>query len=571
MNMVWLYEFIRFSETTPLWLLAVLCLWAAVGGVICAHKSLHLLQLESYQIDGFDRSRKRQKNIGWDGRIAWVIVLLLVFTLFVALRQTIFSFCYPEPTQYYISPESTMPENIFWSLPLLAGLRSLFMIIAPPIALLITWLRNRKPAKKPLVYTKRVKRLMGVLLGVNFLLGIVSLGWIPGFGLLLLFQPQIVKLAAYIAAPIEKKINHGFFLDAQRKLDGRKDLIKIGITGSYGKTSTKFILASILGEKYNVLATPSSFNTPMGLTRVIREQLNDAHQVFIAEMGARHVGDIAELVELVHPTIGAISSIGPQHLETFFTIENISDTKYELIAGLPADGIAFFGDDGGLCTALYNRPRQGKKLLAGVGAGEGVRALDVQVGPEGSSFTLQTPDGKSMSMHTQLLGTHNIQNITLCCAIALELGLSLEQIAAGVQKAPPVEHRLQLIRGVGGNIVIDDAFNSNPAGAHAAMDVLSAFPGRRIVVTPGMVELGEKEDDYNRAFGKKMAESVDVAILIGPKHTAPIVEGLMENGFDRNNIVIVKTLDEAAVWLAANSRPGDVTLFENDLPDNYSE
>ena len=167
--------------------------------------------------------------------------------------------------------------------------------------------------------------------------------------------PMIVWAGAYAAQPGEQRINHSFFVDAQKKLAERPDLIKIGITGSYGKTSTKFVLKTLLEEKYNVLATPSSFNTPMGVTRIVREQLRPEHQIFIGEMGARHVGDIKEMCELVHPSIGILTSIGPQHLETFGSIENVANTKNELVESLPADGIAFFAADGGWLDKLYAR------------------------------------------------------------------------------------------------------------------------------------------------------------------------------------------------------------------------
>ena len=262
-------------------------------------------------------------------------------------------------------------------------------------------------------------------------------------------------------------------------LEARKDLIKIGITGSYGKTSTKFILAAILGEKYSVLPTPSSFNTPMGLTKVIRTQLEPHHQVFIAEMGARHVGDIKELCDLVRPEYGVLTSVGEQHLETMGNIETIASTKFELIEGLKPGGAAFFGaDDGGWCDKLFARAR-GEKHRAGLGSGYlSMYAEDITVGPSGSRFTLSDGEGGRVTCETKLLGKHNIQNIVLSCAVAKRLGMTMEEIARGVLRAQPVEHRLQLIKGANGVIVIDDAFNANPSGAAAAFEVLGSFPGK---------------------------------------------------------------------------------------------
>lgn len=161
---------------------------------------------------------------------------------------------------------------------------------------------------------------------------------------------------------VEKLISEMYFRDAQRKLRERPDLIKIGITGSYGKTSVKFILGTLLQEKYQTLVTPASFNTPMGVTRIIREKLRPAHQVFVAEMGARHVGDIREMCRLVHPTLGVLTSVGPQHLDTFKTLERIKQTKYELMEAIPQDGCCFSrrtGASARSCTPARPSPSAG--------------------------------------------------------------------------------------------------------------------------------------------------------------------------------------------------------------------
>lgn len=435
--------------------------------------------------------------------------------------------------------------------------------------------------KKRLVVTARVKRLIGTEAVVFLLQGILFLrlfGLFPGADakvFLLVPIPVLLPvwfaLAALCAWPIEKGISEMYFQDAKRMLDSRPDLIKIGITGSYGKTSVKFILGTILQEKFQTLITPSSFNTPMGLTKVIRSSLLPSHQVFVAEMGARHVGDIRELCRLVHPTYGAITSIGPQHLDTFKTIERIRDTKYELMEALPAGGCCFFVEDHGIERALYDRTEKEKWLVSlEPEVGADVWAENMETGPFGSRFLLCTK-GDRILCETRLLGRHNIQNILLAAAICLKLGMSLRQISRGITRLQPVEHRLQLIPKPGGVTIIDDAFNSNPHGASAALEVLRNFPGRRIIITPGMVELGEQETVYNRNFGEEMAGSVDICVLVGPKHTSPIREGLISKGFPEENIHTVRSLQEAADVLGRMERSGDTVLFENDLPDNYSE
>ena len=323
-----------------------------------------------------------------------------------------------------------------------------------------------------------------------------------------------------------------YFRDAQKKLAARPDIIKIGITGSYGKTSVKFILGTILQEKYQTLITPSSFNTPMGVTKIIRERLTPATQVFVAEMGARHVGDIKELCRLVHPRYGVLTSVGPQHLDTFHTLERIKNTKYELMDAVPADGCCFFPDDGAICRELYDRTEKEKRLCClHYSPDADVWATDVTVSPMGSRFVLHT-SAEEIACETRLLGEHNIQNILLAATVALHLGLTMRQVARGISKLQPVEHRLQLIPSPGITI-IDDAFNSNPKGAEAAVKVLGAFQARRIIITPGMVELGGQEAAFNREFGRKICGNADIAMLVGRNTRSRLPKGCSQRASRR--------------------------------------
>ena len=512
----------------------------AVCCVLCGWRLLHYFQLESYQLPGYWRSVKRNAQ------------RLLLPGMAVAAAGT---------TAYLLGVMMIVRVAFMFSL-------STFLFIRG----------KQEKAKKPFVVTERVKRLIAMHAGTAFAVALLLWALVLVLplklcGTLVYLLPAaeclLIVLAALCAAPIEKGINLQFVNDAKARLAARPELIKIGITGSYGKTSTKFLLRDILSVKYNVLATPSSFNTTMGVTRVIREQLTGTHQVFIAEMGARHVGDIAELVDLVHPSMGLITSVGPQHLDTFGTIERIKNTKYELIAGLPQNGTAIFAKDGAICEELYARCPLADKHMPG----DLIAASDIAVGPWGSRFTLtDVKTGETAACQTKLLGEHAISNLLLCCTAARKLGMTLEEIAFGVARCQPVEHRLQLLDGgASGVTIIDDAFNSNPVGAKAALRVLSRFPGRRIVITPGMVELGGEEAAFNEAFGEQMAKSVDVAILVGKRHVQPIVDGLLKAGFPQEQIHVVANLDESTKVLHSMMRAGDVVLYENDLPDNYSE
>ncbi len=534
-----------------------LALQAPVAMLFVSRQLMHYFQLESYQFQGYFRTLWRQKK-------KVIVPLLLLTAVHIA--------AYLVSTYFIYQTHDIRTENPEIKRILYAGIS--FLLVAA-MGFLLRRQAKSAPAKKPFVVTSRVKRLYAVhlivVVGIGLLIGFAQMNLL----LLLLYffypllLPLVVALSAVLALPIEKMIFRMYFKDAEKKLLQNKWLIRIGITGSYGKTSTKFVLNTILSQKYNVLCTPASFNTPMGVTRIVRERLQPSHQVFIGEMGARHVGEIKELCNLVHPEIGILTAVGPQHLDTFRTIERIEKTKYELIDALPEDGFAVFVDDGDIVTRLYEKTEKPKCLVGREGSE--VWAEDVQVSATGSSFMLCFKDGEKIPCETRLLGEHNILNILTAAAVAKYLKLTGDQIARGIAALQPVEHRLQLLKSAGGVTVIDDAFNTNPRSAKKALDVLKAFPGRRIIVTPGMVELGAEEEKYNEEFGSYMADCVDIAVLVGKKHTAPIVKGLQEKGFKAENIHVVSSLDEAIRLNQTMLRSGDVVMYENDLPDHYSE
>ena len=461
------------------------------------------------------------------------------------------------------------------------------------------WLKNNldtafnlksaaKPVKKPLVMTERANRLFRC----NFLINVILLAAftssihlifnsIPistisflAFSFIFYYlQPITVYLSTAIMNPYEAHINRGYYLQAQNKIMNRKDLTVIGITGSFGKTSTKFTVATILSEKYKVLNTPESYNTPMGLSKVINNELKDDVQVFVAEMGAKKIGEIRELAELAKPKIGIITSIGPVHIETFKNIDNIMKTKYELIEELPTDGIAIFNYDNEYVRKLADKTFK-EKILYGIELKDKVDIYvdDIEISEKGSSFTLKHKDGRSIRCTTKLLGKHNIYNILAGVAAALAMGLNFEEIKEGIAKIEPVEHRLNLIDSPTGVIIIDDAFNSNPEGTKAALEVISQFKeGKKFIITPGMIELGEMEDRYNKEFGANIGKVCDYAILVGEKRTKPIYEGLKESNFKEDHIFVVNSLDEATKIIGNLAKPKDVVLFENDLPDTYTE
>ena len=311
----------------------------------------------------------------------------------------------------------------------------------------------------------------------------------------------------------------------------------------------------------------------MGISKVINNQLTSDYNVFIAELGATKSKDIDEVAKLTNPKIGIITSIGPCHLETFKSIDNIMRTKYELIENLPDDGTAIFNYDNEYVRKLADKTFKAK-LLYGIDNIEetDIFATNIHVDSNGSSFSLCINSLGTIDCNTKLLGEHNILNILAGAAVASVLGLSLKEIKGGISKLKAVEHRLQLIDRGTGVLVIDDAFNSNPDGARAALNVLSSFADRRkIIVTPGMVELGDLEETENYKFGENIATVCDAAILVGKKRTLPIYEGIKKHNFNEDNLYVVNSLNEATEILKTLTKVNDVVLFENDLPDTYDE
>ena len=454
---------------------------------------------------------------------------------------------------------------------------------------ILAFLHKKSPKnKKPLVFTGRAIRIFVLALiicivfsGMVFLSIIynifppqieVSL-WALINGLVLIqLAPLTIILSNLLLFPVQTTINNIYLAKAKRKLRTISPRV-IGITGSYGKTSTKNILANLLNERYSALMTPQSFNTLMGISRTINENLSQEHKMFLVEMGAYRPGDIKEISDLVNPQVGIITAIGPQHLERFKTLESIENAKYELIASLPNSGVAVFNNDDVRCRKLADITSRVKVLRYGLDNSQNNLELwgkEITQSSRGTSFTLVDREGREKPVLTVLLGMHNVSNIIGAACIALEMGLDLEDIYRGIVKIKPTPHRLQTIIGKGGVVVIDDSYNSNPVGSREALNVLSRFDsGRRVLVTPGMVELGNSEDKYNQEFGAQAAKICDLIILVGPGQTKAICKGLTSEGFSADKIRLVSSLDEANLQLRSFLRAGDTVLFENDLPDLY--
>lgn len=441
--------------------------------------------------------------------------------------------------------------------------------------------RRKTKEKKKFVFTNRIIRLCittGILLAAISLCVLyvynhysstaqaILLALAAMLGELKIFYPLLAKT---INTPVEKLVNLYFYLDAKRILRQNKKLIIIGITGSYGKTSSKYIISRILSARYNVLMTPESYNTLMGVVITIRKHLKSTHEVFVVEMGAYKRGEIAEICRLVQPQYGLLTTIGPQHLDTFKSIDNIILAKYELVEAVK-DGAAFLNFEN---EFIRERKSSGKYFSYGINNSSlSYWAENIKNDSRGSSFTFCTYNHVKIELKTQLLGSHNVLNIVAACAAALELGVKPDDICYAVRQIPPVPHRLELKGSPSGVSIIDDAFNSNPVGANEALNVLGGFDSpMRILITPGMIELSEREYEYNYKFGVKAASSCDFIIPVGIKRAKPILDGIRSCNYSEDKIYVARNLNEALEKMKAIAIPGSVVLFENDLPDNYEE
>lgn len=441
--------------------------------------------------------------------------------------------------------------------------------------------KNKENQNKiPLKITGRIKRLFFTIIliyGIALMITVsmkdnlyISLMLIL-LSLLLGFIYYITYFASVLNIPFNKIEFNYYYRKAKKKLSEYQDLKVIGITGSYGKTSSKNILNEILSSKYITRATPKNYNTSYGLMMTINNYLDKFDEVLIAEMGAYTKGDIKALTDFVKPKYGILTIIGESHLETFKTIDNICQTKFELIESLPEDGLAILNmdDDHQVNYNLKNKVRV--KWIAIDNKNADIYASNIKCSKNGMSFDCFYKNEK-ISFKTRLLGVYNIYNILASVILALELGIDINDIKASVMNLKGTEHRLELKK-LGQMYMLDDAYNSNPIGAQGALDALSIMPGTKVVVTPGMVELGSVEKEKNYEFGKSIAKVADYCLLVGEKRCKDIKKGLIDEGFNEDNIFIIKrVVDAYNIIDALKEENKDIyALFENDLPDIYTE
>ncbi len=384
--------------------------------------------------------------------------------------------------------------------------------------------------------------------------------------LLPLLLPFLLLAANKILSPLEKARNKKFVERAGQVLDNASAL-KIGVVGSYGKTSVKNILSSILSVKYSVIATPESYNTPAGVAKTVNCLDVTKCEIFIAEMGARRVGDVAELCRLVKPDYAVFTGVCAQHIETFKTEENLLKAKCEIVKGTKNTvvcGAKLQEKIAAIDEEFLSGEEKGKCFFVGDASIE-----NVELKKDGATFTLRFENGESVFAETPLLGKGAVENVALAATLAFKLGMTAEEISEGIKKIKQIPHRLQLIES-GGVHILDDAYNCSEESAQEAIAALKRFDGGKIAVTPGIVEAGILEEKINAELGAKLAKAdLDMVVLVGETLVGVVKKGYLAAGGSAEKLTVVPTLEKAKEMLGEYLKEGDAVLFLNDLPDVY--
>ncbi len=518
-------------------------LFTLIGFAVFAARRL-LIYLHLFQQEEYDNTRFLRwigKNHGWDRRLS--VVLLAIFAAQLILMALV-------------------PDQIFVALAGLACLGAAAIERDP-----------RKAAKKKLAMTARAKRIYAMALVVALLLGIAA-ALIGELVIVWLVAVQLVPLtliaANLLLAPAEARVQRRYWNEARAKLDQLKPTV-VAITGSYGKTSVKHIIGHVLETASPTLITPGSVNTAMGIARVIRERLQPQHRYFVVEMGAYGIGSIRRLCALTPPHLGIITAIGKAHYERFKSLDAVSHAKFELAeAARDNGGSVIVASD----TLNFVWPRQfierhrDLAITVGEDAAADLVIEAVRHEPDGIVAAIRWR-GEHYELRAPLYGLHHGRNIALAFAAACSLGLPPEDIVASLRSVPQIAHRLEVKRQANGTIVIDDAYNSNPVGFESALELLDTLrqpDGRRILVTPGMVELGAEHEAEHARIGKLAAAHADVLVAVAPHRVAPLAAAFHETAPERE-IVSCAGFAEARAWLDRNLTGRDVVLLENDLPD----
>lgn len=432
-----------------------------------------------------------------------------------------------------------------------------------------------KAGKKPLVMTQRATAIFRVAFAFVLILAALIAWGLPVFGWIVALQaiPLCLMAGNLVLTPIEARKQKFFWDDAHKRLGEIAPKV-IGVTGSFGKTSVKHMLGHALGLNARTYFAPGSINTPMGIARTIRENLPTDCQFFVVEMGAYGPGSIARLCRLAPPDFGVITAIGEAHYERFKSLDTVARAKFELAEAVLSKPGGFMIVHASVLKIPYAREfvlkHRARFILVGDVADADVHIKEWSQEQRGLALTVSWK-GADYRIETTIHGAQHVGNLAVSFAAAVALGIAPERVVAAMRSTPQIKHRLEVKHSPGAATYIDDAYNSNPIGFSAGLALLKKLGvagGRRVLVTPGMVELGEKHDELHRTLGLEAADAADLAIVVKGDRIPTFVEGYLSKK-PADALMQVPSFAAASEWLQANAGPNDVVLLENDLPDLY--
>lgn len=387
------------------------------------------------------------------------------------------------------------------------------------------------------------------------------------FSLFDIILPGIVFFFLGIITPFSDFQKNRIIEKAKKKIKTHKDnLLVIGVTGSYGKTSTKEFLSAILSLKFKVLKTDANNNTEMGVAKTILEKLDRSHEVFIVEMAAYKKGEIKNICEMVSPTVGIITGIGNQHLGLFGSPEKIINAKYELIESLPDKGLAVFNGDSNFFMEVFKKTKKPKKFYSLSNFQADVFAKEIWEFKDRVEFKIHDRS-EELDFRVSLLGREVISNILGACLVAKEMGMKFSEMKDAIQAFRPFLRTMELKPGINGIVIIDDSYSGNFEGVISALNYLRNYKeSKKVIVLYPIIELGSISRDIHKKIGKRIGEICDLCILVSDDFSKEIKDGAILSGMDSQRIRVVKSPRQVIKQVKDFARRGDIVLLENRVP-----
>lgn len=518
--------------------------------------------------------------------VVLTFVAALAFLIVQRLRTLLTYFQQEEydGPRFVVSCRAVRLYDVRASLAVLAGAGLIALGLAKALVLgllaidflVIAWIEQRYRFKKPLVLTARARRIYALAAALVAPLVIGSF-FVPLVAMAALqLAPLLLVAANAILQPFQQRINNGYIAQGREKL-ARLSPVCIGITGSFGKTTVKHMLAEILEASGPVFYSRGSINTILGHTRHIRERLQWSHRYFVAEMGAYGIGSIRRLCDFIHPHYGIVTAVGDAHTERFGSLDAIATAKAELAEAIcSVGGIVVINEDLLKYEPFWQiKERHGRHVVS-VGAEKADVTIEAQEIPGGVwSIALRSSVGhvSDVSYELSLLGAHNVMNSALAVTLALIIDNSTAgQIPYFTKTIEQIPHRLQKHEQPGAVLILDDTYNSNEQGFMSAVSSLDKLArergGRRILVTPGIAELGLEHDRVHTRLGAYCSDKCDIVHVVNPVRIRSFVDAIDKG---RVEIIEAASLAEARQAIFRDLRPEDVVLYENDLPDLLEE